>query len=329
METLKDMDLFVRVVRAGSLSGAARDARTSTPSVVRHVNSLEASLGIRLLNRSTRKISLTEAGKIYHARAVKILAEVRNTRAELGELGAEPQGTLHVLSRVLVGSHYMPSIISSFLRAYPEINVILSLSDKPVDIIDQDIDIVIHNGKLEDSALTARRLAGSPRVLCASPGYLRGKKMPRCPEDLASHQCIAYRFDKAQTNWRFQGPGGPRTLSIAGHIQTNNGHVLHSLVLRGHGITILPEWSVKADIESGRLCRVLSNYKCTTTDPSFEQVIYAVYRKTTHPARKLSLFIDFVSKTFRELQQQGWPQQIDDDTGATPGDHSSTFRKAD
>ena len=311
METLKDMDLFVRVVRAGSLSGAARDARTSTPSVVRHINSLEESLGIRLLNRSTRKISLTEAGQIYHARAIKIHSDVRNTRAELGELGAEPQGTLHVLSRVLVGTHYMPSIVSSFLRAYPEIHVILSLSDKPVDIIDQDIDIIIHNGKLEDSALTARRLAGSPRVLCASPAYLKNKKLPQRPEDLSHHQCIAYRFEKAQTSWRFQGPGGARTLNVAGHIQTNNGHVLHSLALRGHGITILPEWAVKADIEAGRLLRVLSNYKCTTTDPSFEQVIYAVYRKTSHPARKLSLFIDFVAKAFRELQQQDWPEQAE------------------
>jgi len=194
------MGLFVEVVAAGSFSEAGRRRGLAASSVTRSINALEDQLGVRLLNRSTRKLSLTEAGRLYHERSRRIIAEVEDARLSVSQLEAAPRGTLRMNVPVAFGRLHVAPALPTFLARYPGLQVDLSMTDGFIDLVEEGVDLAVRIGELEDSSLIARRLAPNRRVICASPDYLRQAGVPRVPEDLRTHNCLIYKRQAGRAN---------------------------------------------------------------------------------------------------------------------------------
>lgn len=301
-ETLADIQLFLRVVQTGSLSAAGRETGMSTPSVVRHINNLEAALKVRLLNRSTRRLSLTEAGEIYKNGAEKILSALASTHKELGTYENAPRGTLHIASRTLVGINLVTPLLPEFAHRFPDLHILFTLTDAPIDIIDQKVDVLITSGRIQISSLLARKLAAGPRILCASTAYLAAREEPRSPHDLTSHKCVSYRFDALPPVWRFGSGKSVIDVAVNSNFQTNSGEVIRTFLLKGLGIGLMPQWSVAADIEAGHLRRVLPKYNVSPKGADAQHTIYAVYPRGPYQSRKARTFIDFIVGKFRRME---------------------------
>lgn len=297
--SLRDMELFTAVVRSGSLSAAGRMVGLSPASVSRCINALEDKLGARLLNRTSRRLSLSEAGALFHQRAEHILGEVRDLSAEVAQEHCAPRGTLRVHSRVLVGEQNIAPALPGFMALYPDIRVDLTLSNEVVDLIEQNIDVDIRIGRLTDSSLIARRLFTSERLLCAAPSYLASRPPVTCPEDLLAHNCLTYRINLGDIVWRFLDREGELTeIAVTGSLLTNSGPTLKIATVGGLGISLMPDWSIRRELESGALVRLLPEYRVSFT--SFENAIYAVYPPTRHLPVKARVFINYLAKLFQE-----------------------------
>lgn len=292
------MRLFVRVAHAGSLSAAGRQVGLSPASVSRHINALEDELGVRLLNRTSRKLSLTEAGELYLRRAERVLAEIEDTKSLVSQLQVRPSGTLRVHARISLGSQHIAPSLPAFLTRYPDLRVDLWLSDGSVDLVEQGVDVAIRVGKQQDSSLIARKLASSPRLVCGSPAYLDRTRPPRRPDDLVVHNCLTYRFDLGPPAWRFLGRNGLKEVRVSGNLQTNNAEALRTAALAGLGLALLPAWSIDGDLRAGRLRAVLTDYQASPTE--FDDGIYAVYQQTRHLSAKVRIFVDYLVDVFRE-----------------------------
>lgn len=300
LPSLRDMELFVTVVQCGNFSAAGRRFGLSPASVSRYINALEDRLGVRLLNRTSRKLSLSDMGTVFYQRAERILNDVRDTQIEVTQEHVRPQGVLHVHSRLLVGLQYIAPALPSFLEQYPEISVDLTLSNEDVDIIENNIDIDIRIGTLADSSLIARKLVNSERILCATPAYLEGRPPINTPNDLLAHNCLTYRINLGGVNWRFLGSDGALTeIPVQGSFRTNNGPALHIAMMQGLGLSLMPDWAVANELASGQLVRVLPDYRISFT--SFENAVYAVYSPTKHLPVKARVFIDFLAKHFQSV----------------------------
>lgn len=308
LETLQEMQILARVVQAGSLSAAARQLGCSPASVSRALNALEDALGVKLLNRSSRNISLTDAGELYLQRIEGVLHDVQEAREAVVELGQVPRGVLHVHARMTVGVHHVVSALPEFLARYPAVSVNLTLSDERLDLVDHKIDVAIHSGAMEDSALIARTLATSPRFVVASPEYLERHSPPVSPRDLGAHKCLTYRFDLGVPVWRLARDGGEEEARLESYLQSNNGDVLRLAALKGLGLALLPEWQISEELRSGRLVRVLSEYRVGHGHLPFDNVLYAVYQPTRHLSPKVRAFVDYLAGLFRERSTRGWYQ---------------------
>jgi len=301
MENVKAIRLFLSATQSGSLSAAGREHGLSPASVSRQISALEDELGVRLLNRTSRRLSLTEAGQIYQQRAERLIQDLEEMREEVNQLAVRPRGTLRVQSRISLGTQHVSPLIPEFLEKYPDLNVDLWLTDTDLDLAEHGIDLAIRTGDLSDSALIARRLAVSPRVVCASPAYWARHGKPRHPRDLTAHNCLTYRFGfgSAPTLWQFRTPeGAPANLHVSGNFQSNNAEALRVATLAGLGVALLPAWSMKDYIVDGRLERALEEYVSTATDLDFG--IYAVYLSRRNLSAKTRLFIDHLVAGFRE-----------------------------
>lgn len=298
MDTFRGMQMFVTVVQSGSLSAAARQIGTSPASISRYMTALEDSTGSRLLNRSSRKLTLTEAGEIYFRHAEHILGQIEATNSAISQLQHAPRGTLRVHSRILIASQQIVPAMPEFLARYPDIKVDLMMSNQIIDLVEQNVDVDIRIGKLEDSALIARKLLSSERLLCAAPGYLAGKPPVETPADLAAHNCLTYRLHMGGTVWRFAGDEGEVIeIPVTGNFQTDSGPSLRSMALAEGGIILMPDWSVQTDIEAGRLVRLLPGHRVSYA--SFENGIYAVYQQSRHRSAKVRVFVDFLAELLR------------------------------
>lgn len=306
METLQEMEILARVVQAGSLSAAARQLGCSPASVSRALNGLEDALGVKLLNRSSRNISLTEAGELYLQRIERVLRDVQEARDAVVELGQVPRGTLHVHARMAVGVHHVVSALPGFLALCPDVSVNLTLSDERLDLVDHKIDVAIHSGALEDSALIARALAVSPRYIVASPEYLEKHPPPEAADGLRAHKCLTYRFDLGGPVWRLARNGAEQDVRLESYVQSNNGEVLRLTALKGLGLALLPEWQISEELRTGKLVRVLSEYRAGHGHLPFDNVLYAVYQPTRHLSPKVRAFVDYLARVFRERSNQGW-----------------------
>ncbi|WEX09047.1 LysR family transcriptional regulator [Chelativorans sp. AA-79] len=297
--SLRDMELFVTVVQNGSFSAAGRMIGLSPASVSRYINALEDKLGVRLLNRTSRKLSLSETGILFHQRAERILGDVREMSVEISQEHLSPRGTLRVHSRILVGEQHIVPALPGFMSRYPDIRVDLTLSNEVVDLIEQNIDVDIRIGQLADSSLIARRLVTSERVLCAAPAYLENRPPIEKPDDLLAHNCLAYRVNMGDITWRFLDQNGNLSeVAIAGNMLTNSGPALKIATLAGLGISLMPDWSVNQELKSGALVRLLPD--CRISFTAFENAVYAVYPPTRHLPVKARVFIDYLARIFQE-----------------------------
>ena len=296
MDWLQPMRIFVSVVQNGSLSSASRALGLSPASVSRHISSLEASLGCRLVNRSSRKLTLTEAGELYFSKVERILQQVAEANDSVAQLQTTPRGTLRVHSRMLVGHLIVVPALPAFLAQHPEIKVDLLLSNSTVDLVERNIDIDVRIGKLNDSSLVARRLAAAERALCAAPSYLARNPRVAKPADLDAHNCLTYRINVGQTVWRFiDAAGTMQEVQVGGSLQSDNGLALLSATLAGVGIALMPDWAVREPIADGRLVRLLPEFRVSHIE--FDNGVYAVYQRTLMSA-KVRAFIDFLAATF-------------------------------
>jgi len=304
MDHIKAMRLFLTVVQTGSLSGAGRQSGLSPASVSRQITALEDDLGVRLLNRTSRRLSLTEAGQVYLERAERLLQDIDELRDSVSQMALKPRGTLRIQSRISLGTQHVAPMIPLFLAQYPDLKVDLWLTDNDLDLTEHGIDLAIRTGDLSDSTLIGRRLASSPRVICASPEYWSEHGKPETPEAIIDHNCLTYRFEfgTAATLWQFRtDEGQSMNIQVNGNFQTINGEALRVAALSGLGVAMLPAWSVKDHLKTGSLERVLSEYETTVSDLDFG--IYAVYLSRRNLSAKTRLFVDHL---VTEFSKQGW-----------------------
>lgn len=286
------MELFVSAVREGSFSAAGRRANLSPASVSRQIAALEASLSVQLLNRTSRSLTLTEAGREYLARLEPALLGIAEAEAAAVALQTTPRGTLRVHSRLMFGMRVVAPLIPEFQARFPELRVELRLAERPARLAEEEIDIDLRIGAPPDGQLMQRLLLRSERILVASPSYLAQREPVRAPRDLLAQHCLAYWLGPEDVVWRFLGEAGLEELTVAARFASNNGEVLRGLALAGHGIALLDDYTVRADLRAGRLVRLLPGLRVTNT--GFDVGIHAVFRQASALPAKTRAFLDFL-----------------------------------
>jgi DNA-binding transcriptional LysR family regulator len=294
-DTLQEMGTFANVVTAGSLSAAARELGVSTAVVSRRLASLEARLGVRLLNRTTRRTSLTEEGASYYETCTRILAEIDEADATISAGRVEPQGVLRVAMSSAFGHQHIAPLVPKFAALYPKLQLALSLSDRLINLIEEGFDIAIRIAELEDSSLAARKLAPNRRVVCASPDYLRRHGTPVTPSELTRHSCLLADWGQGFTQtWDYRGPVGKRgKVRVTGNYACDNWEVLREWALAGLGVALKSTWDVRRHLEDGSLVALCPDYTFDT-----DVAIYAVYPHRRHLPAKTRVFIDFLAESF-------------------------------
>ena len=291
MDKLSSMAVFVKAVEGGSFAKAADELNLSAPMVGKHVRQLEQQLGITLLNRSTRRQSLTDVGRHYYERCKIVLAEVDAADAIARESKNLAQGHLRISASINYGTHCLAPVLGGYRQRYPQVTLGLELSDSVVDLIAEGFDAVFRVGTLPDSCLRARELASYRMVICASPEYLAVHGAPRKPADLVHHECLRFTHWSPREVWYFDGPQGREEVEIQGALSANVGQALKEAALHGTGIILQPEALVAADLKAGRLMQIL---------PSYVALALPVHLLTA-PGRlrtqKLQSFVDYVVQT--------------------------------
>ncbi|MBX9828638.1 MAG: LysR family transcriptional regulator [Xanthobacteraceae bacterium] len=289
MDKLDAMAAFARVVSAGSYAEAARRMGLTRSAVSKAVTELEQILGVRLLDRTTRRVTPTEAGRAYYERVTGILADVESTESAVARLHDEPKGLLKINAPMSFGTRYLGPAIAEFMVAYPDLRIELILNDRFIDPIEEGVDVTVRIGALPDSSLIARKLAPARRVLAASPDYLKVHGTPKSLDDLAHHRALT--FGHSQAAQRFELMQGAATVSVpvTSCMCSNNGDVLRAAALHGNGIVLLPTFLIGPDIAAGKLRVVLPEHAPTGLD------IYAVYAPNRYLAAKTRVFIDFLA----------------------------------
>ena len=294
MDRLYQMRLFVRVVETGNFSAVARELGTIQPTISKQLTALEDHLSVRLLNRTTRQLSVTEAGRKYYERCRHILDEITDLEGSLTELQNSPTGLLRVNAPVAFGQLYMLPLVFRFRRLYPGLAIELTLNDRYVDLVQEGFDVAIRFGDLADSQVVARNIGRVMRVCVASPAYLRARGVPQTPDDLTSHNCITYNY-LFTNEWRFGGPKGPATLRVAGDFRANSALTIRSAALEGIGIANMPSVFVQQDLDDGSLVRVLAEYAALPVE------IHALYPSARFLASKVRLFLDYLRNEFLDI----------------------------
>jgi DNA-binding transcriptional LysR family regulator len=286
---LENMQVFVRVVELGSLSAAGRHLRLS-PAVVSHrLQQLENHLHVRLLNRTTRQVQLTEQGAAFYEACQDVLAAVAHAEGIAADAGGALRGNLRVTAPLGFGRRVLAPLVPAFQARHPQLGVRLRLSDYLLDLLREGVDVAIRLAPLADSGLIARRIADCPRLLCASPGYLAMHGSPTRPEDLLDHRCLLLRFPGSrQYRWRLHAPEGPATLAVRGDLDADDGDVLTEWALLGQGIVLKPLFEVAAHLRAGRLVSVLPAF------PPEPVVLAVVYPHRRLLPAKVKLFADFM-----------------------------------
>lgn len=294
-----EMAFFSLLARLGSLSLAARELGITPPAVTRKLNLLEQRLGVPLLTRTTRRMSLTAEGEEYLNHARRILAEIDDVEHRLSTSMTEPQGLLRVNATLGFGRSHIAPIISKFHETHPNVQVELQLTVNPPPPSDPSYDVCIRFGEPPDARVIAKKIAANRRLLCAAPSYLLKNGTPKTPRDLTQHRCIAIKHgDEAYGLWRLSSAQGQETVKINGPLTTNDGDIAVQWALDGHGILLRAEWDLAKYLKSGRLVLLLKNYRAPPAD------IYAVYPQRHHLARRVRIFVDYLSQSFEKNRIQ-------------------------
>lgn len=304
MNQVSELAFFTMLIKLGSLAATAREMNLTPPAVSKRLAQLEQRLGVRLLNRTTRRISLTNEGEVYLACAQRILDEIEEMEHQVSSSRAAPKGLLRVNAPLGFGRSYVGPAISSFAKRYPDVEVQLQLTDRPINLPDDAIDVGIRFGDLPDSRLIARKIAANRRLLCASPTYLRSAGHPEAPKDLMQHNCIVLRQnDAAFGTWRLTRGKQTESIKVRGSLSTNEGEVALNWALEGHGILMRAEWDLAKYLRSGRLVEVLEDYETPPAD------IYAVYLERLNLSAKVSFFIDHLRDFLQKSADGPTPRQ--------------------
>ena len=301
MDTLRQIEAFVAVVRAGSYVGASQRQGDSKAALSRLVLELEARLGTRLLNRTTRRLSLTETGAAYYERCVQILDDLREADAEAGATTAMPRGRLRINAPLTFGNLHLAPLWGEFLKLHPAVELDITLTDRVVDLVEEGFDLAVRIapvGRLASSTLVARCIATDRMLLCASPGYLRGAPPLNQPADLVGHAVMAYAWWSGGDTWTFTAPDGASTeVTVRPRMRTNSGDTCRAAALADQGVIWQPAFLVGPDVRAGRLVELLPQWR----GPELE--VHAVYPSRAHLAGKVRAMVDFLASAF---EQPGW-----------------------
>ena len=290
MMNVKHLQLFVRIAATHNISMAGQELGLSPAVASSQINKLAEGLGVRLIHRTTRKVSLTEEGIDFLPHAEDVIASVEAARSSVGAGSSSPRGTLRVAAPASFGRMHLLPAFNEFFTSYPELTIDLKLSDTIIDLVEGGFDIAIRNSALKDSSLIARKLAPDNRLLCASPEYLAKYGEPNSPDDLKNHQCITLM---GLDNWTFQIKNGQQNVKVKGVLRTDNGEAVRDACINGLGITINSSWSVYQHILNGELVQILKDYPLISNT-----AIWAVYPSSRQLAPKVRAFIDYFSDRF-------------------------------
>jgi DNA-binding transcriptional LysR family regulator len=290
LDRLSSLTVFAQVVESGGFSAAARRLGMSTTMVSNHVQSLENRLGVRLLQRTTRRVSLTEIGKAYLERTRRILLDLDEADRIAGALHATPRGPLRIYTMSALVPFLGPTV-SEFMRRHPDVSIDLTSGERMVDLVEEGFDLAVRAAPPLDSSFVARRLTAWRHVLCCSPRFAKAHSPPKRPGDLARYNCIQYAFYPFGDEWRFEDrQGKPVAVKVSGNVVSNNGELLRMLTVAGHGIMLAPIFLVVDDLKAGRLVRLLPQYRPP------ELAISAIYPHRHHLSTKVRYFIDLLAE---------------------------------
>jgi DNA-binding transcriptional LysR family regulator len=292
MDRLGDLDVFARVVTARSMSAAGRELKLSPAVISKRIRRLEERLGVRLLQRTTRQLSLTEAGQGFYERVISILSSVEEAEAWMASGAATARGVLRVSDPTSFGRLHIAPHLKTFLDQNPLVTVDLVLSDAFVDIVGESFDLAVRIADLQDSSLVARRLAANHRVLCATPAYVAARGEPRTLDELQQHTLIAHNADQ----WRLDGPRGAATVRISGPLRTNSSEVVRETLLAGLGVALRSTWDVGPELKDGRLVRLLPEFS-----GGKRVAIHGVYPSRRHMEQKVRAILDFLAGLYGPL----------------------------
>lgn len=303
MDKLSDMALFASIVRNQSLAGAGREMGLSPATVTARLQALESRYGIKLLQRTTRHLSLTDSGHLYHQACLEILASVQETENLLQTGSKEVRGNLKISAPRDIGKQYIAPLINDFAHKYPDVTPYLYLGDNLTNLAESGLDIVIRYGELADSSLISRKLASSRRVLCATPEYLRRKGTPTCPSDLANHDCLAMiRSNEELKNWHFEDDAQHNIVTVVPTRYSDDGEVIRQWALCGAGIALKSWLDVQEDLKHQRLVTVLDgymkNFNASTSAAGAD--LNVVYMSRQYQPKRLQLFLDFLLQRFEK-----------------------------
>lgn len=299
MDRFREMRCLVAVVESGSFVAAGELLRMSKAAVSRSVIGLETRLGARLLQRTTRRLSLTEAGRAYYGHCKQILADLDEADRAVGVVTGHPVGRLRINAPFSFGTLYLAPLWGAFMEQYPDLELEVSLSDRIVDVVEEGFDVVIRISRLQDSTLVYRRLASTRILLCASPEYLARHGRPTSVEELARHPVIAYTYATRGDVWRFATPDGPREVQTRPRMRTNNGDTCRAVALAHQGLVLQPDFLVGTDLAEGRLVELLPDCRGP------EIGVYAVYPSRKHLSVKIRVLVDFLAAAFERPPWSG------------------------
>lgn len=293
MDTLQAMKTFTAVVEAGSFVGAMETTQLSKPAVSRQVAELEAHLGTRLLQRTTRRLSLTSEGQTYYQRCKEVLLAVQEAEAEVGSSTGEAMGRLRIGAPQTFGALHLAALWGRFAAANPKVTLDIVLSDRLVDLVEEGYDLVVRIARLSDSNLVSRKLAETRMVLCASPPYLAQHGTPTHPSELAQHDVISYTYWSTGDVWSFEGPKGEITVRTRSRINANNGDTCRAAALAHQGVILQPDFLVSRDLREGSLVELMPAYRAA------ELGIFAVYPTRKQLPLKVRRLVDFLVEAFQ------------------------------
>lgn len=295
MDRFEQLQTFVRVVDSGSLSAAAERLGVAKSAVSRRLTELEARLGVQLLNRTTRRINLTDSGRQYYQRCLRILADLEDSEQQISSVHTELRGTIRIAAPLSFGILHLSPVLNDFLKDHAELNLDLDLDDRLVNLMDEGVDLAIRIGRLDDSSLVARRLAPARLVLCASPDYLASHGEPSHPGELARHQGLSYSNISENQQWHFNQPdGAPFSVQVPHRMRANNGDVLLQAAIDGLGVLATTSFIAYQAIRQGLLKPILRDYQLDAVG------VYAIYPAQRHLPRRVRVLIDYLVSRFGE-----------------------------
>lgn len=292
MDRLACMTVFVKSVEQGSISLAANELNLSPQLAGKQLRMLEASLGVKLLNRTTRRQSLTDSGRVFYERAKNILEELAEAETLVAQTRSTPRGRLRISAPITFGSHALAPELPEYAKDHPEVTVDLNLTNRTVDLVEEGFDVAFRTGDLADSALQSRRLRPLRLVLCAAPAYLKTAGTPSTPEELRHHECLLFSHTSMRKEWLFHGPQGTTTIAIKGRFSTDSGEALRAAAVAGMGLILQPEELVREDIKAGRLLPLLSDFR------SPDRQLHLLYPPDRQMTPRLRSFLDFAVRKF-------------------------------